>query len=133
VLGSLACRRRANADHRNQRSGNALATDEIVAHRNMSLVDTSPTPPSHIEWNPTKTFTWGTASWLISDVNEVKLRWNPTADGGGGAVGAFEPCAQPGTLPKVAEVFQFSSADAAVIDQWTANGGTNQIWQMTTP
>lgn len=80
--------------------GNALATDEIVAHRNMSLVDTSTTPPSHIEWNPTKTFTWGTASWLISDVNEVKLRWNPTADGGGGAVGAFEPCAQPGTLPR---------------------------------
>jgi hypothetical protein len=82
--------------------GNSLATDEIVAHRNMSLVDVPAPPglPTHIEWNPTKTFTWGKASSLIAELNVVKLRWHPFADGGGGALGAFEPCAFPGTLPR---------------------------------
>jgi hypothetical protein len=76
--------------------GNALATDEIVAHHNMSLVSGT----THVEWNPAKTFTWGTATGLLVGRNEVKLRWNPTADGGGGAVGAFEPCVAPGALPR---------------------------------
>jgi hypothetical protein len=80
--------------------GNSLATDEIVAHRNMSLFDATAKAPGHIEWNPSKTFTWGTASSLIEDLNEVKLRWHPFADGGDGRLGAFEPCAWPGTLPK---------------------------------
>jgi hypothetical protein len=50
------------------------------------------------------------------------------ADLGGGAVRLLNK-----NSGKVAEVFQFSSADGAAIDQWTVNGGANQIWQMTTP
>lgn len=34
---------------------------------------------------------------------------------------------------KVAEVFQASTADRAVIDRSTSTGGAHQIWQLATP
>ena len=79
-----------------------LATDEIVVHHNMSIVDTSvPDAPRHIEFNPSKSYmAWGTGASLIADKNEVKLRWNPGADNGSPIRGAFEPCTAPGTLPR---------------------------------
>lgn len=74
-----------------------LQTDEIVAHRNMSVVDGS----THIEFNPSKSYQgFGTANAAIADKNETKLRWSATADVGGGVLGGFEPCSAPGTLPR---------------------------------
>ncbi|MFN0251637.1 MAG: hypothetical protein ACKV2T_32475 [Kofleriaceae bacterium] len=66
-----------------------LAIDEIVAHHNMSTAfgDT------HVEWNPSKTYTYGTATAAIEDLNETKLRWNA-------AHNSFEPCTNYGTLPR---------------------------------
>lgn len=82
-------------------SSTALATDEIVAHHNMSIADTTTTPAMHIEFNPSKSYTdWGTGAALIADKNETKLRWNPQAQTGTGVLGAFEPCTAPGTLPR---------------------------------
>jgi hypothetical protein len=83
-----------------------LGTDEIVAHRAFSFVgDTiilaaGPVAP-HYEWDPAKTYGWGTGGSLVApDLNEVKLRWNSTADVGTGVPGGFEPCSQAaGTLP----------------------------------
>jgi hypothetical protein len=80
-------------------SAGDLATDEIVVHRNMSIVD--PDAEAHIEFNPSKSYAaWGTGGALIADNNETKLRWNPLADAGGGLIGGFEPCTAPGTLPR---------------------------------
>jgi hypothetical protein len=78
-----------------------LDTDEIVAHHNMSMVQTVGTVTSHYEWDPAKAYGgWGTAGALVAGLNDVKLRWNPTADVGTGVAGGFEPCsAAPGTLP----------------------------------
>lgn len=74
-----------------------LGTDEIVAHRNMSMVSGT----THIEWNPSKSYGgWGTAGALIADKNETKLRWNPAADVGTGVPGGFEPCTAAGTVPR---------------------------------
>jgi hypothetical protein len=82
-------------------SDGTLDTDEIAADRNMTMVgETSGTVTPHYEWDPAKTFGWGTGASLVADFNDVKLRWNPTADAGHGVQGAFEPCSQPaGTLP----------------------------------
>ena len=78
-----------------------LGTDEIVAHHNMSMVGApvgSVTP--HYEWDPAKAYGgWGTAGALVAGLNDVKLRWNTTADVGTGVPGGFEPCSAPGTLP----------------------------------
>lgn len=79
-------------------STSGLATDEIVVHHNMSIAD--PSVPMHVEFNPSKSYqAWGTGKSLIADKNEVKLKWNPTANIGSGVLGAFEPCTAPGTLP----------------------------------
>lgn len=81
-------------------SSSALATNEIVAHHNMSIADTSTATAAHIEFNPSKSYTdWGTGAALIADKNETKLRWNPLAQTGTGVLGAFEPCTAPATLP----------------------------------
>jgi hypothetical protein len=78
-----------------------LDTDEIVAHRNMSMVgDEAGGITPHFEWDFARSFEgWGTGASLVDGLNEIKLKWNPTADVGGGQVGGFEPCSAPGTLP----------------------------------
>lgn len=77
-----------------------LDTDEIVAHQNMSMVgETVGGVTPHYEWDPAKTFGWGTGASLVANYNDVKLKWNPTADVGTGTLGGFEPCSAPGTLP----------------------------------
>jgi hypothetical protein len=76
-----------------------LETDEIVTHRNMSIAD--PDVPMHIELNPSKSYMgFGSGASLIADLNETKLRWNPSAENGAGGYGAFEPCTAPDTLPR---------------------------------
>jgi hypothetical protein len=79
-----------------------LATDEIVVHQNMSLTDlTDDLHPKHIEFDPAKTYSgWGQAGSLITNLNEVKLRWNPAAANGTASPGAFEPCKSAGTQPR---------------------------------
>lgn len=67
----------------------ALLTNEIVAHTNTSIRDGD----THIEWNPAKTYTWGTAASAIEELNETKLRWNNIDN-------TFEPCNFYGTLPR---------------------------------
>ncbi|HMG54027.1 MAG TPA: hypothetical protein VK601_11100 [Kofleriaceae bacterium] len=115
-------------------SSGALGTDEIVAHHNMSIADTSTPTATHIEFNPSKSYTaWGTGAALIADKNETKLRWNPLAETGTGVLGAFEPCTGTGTLPRwfarmsetststvntpFEAVFQVSTTEAATV--WT--------------
>jgi hypothetical protein len=66
-----------------------LDTNEIVAHHNMSIVDGD----THIEWNPAKTYRWGTARSAIAELNETKMRWNSSSN-------TFEPCDFYGTLPR---------------------------------
>lgn len=74
----------------------ALATNEIVTHRNVSLADSLGT--MHVEFNPSKSYAdWGTGGSLIADKNETKLRWNQAAENG---AGAFEPCRYPRTQPR---------------------------------